>query len=699
METLRFLDLPFSIRKLHFMRLESISYKSVLIFLIFNIPISLRAQIFNWGGGFGSYSSESANAIEVDGAGNTYVVGKYRNTVDFDPGGGAFLMTAQGESDIFILKLDPNGQFLWSKSIGGTSFDYANDIKIDGNGDVFITGVFRNTVDFDPGTSTHNLTSNGQYDVFVLKMDQNGNHIWSTSFGGGGYDYGNKIDVDSFGNIWVIGSFRNTVDFNAGATSNNKTSNGGEDIYVLKLNFLGNFISVQTMGGTGNDSPTSLAIDPFGFLFVTGTFEETADFNPSNTTTNLISNGLTDLFLIKLNFSGGLLFAKSIGGIGNDGSRDIKIDQFSNLFLTGYFSETTDFDPSINGTSNLVSLGYEDAFTLKLNNLGDFIWARSFGNNNFIRGNSINIDSDGNVFTGGFFRGICDIDPGSNVIPINSNGYMDIILQKLDQNGNYLNAISLGNSGDDQIIDMKIVNNEFYICGTFMDHVDFNPSILDHVMTSNGDEDAFVLKFGMANCSNNATSPLYLELNVDDQCQEINWELNASSGLTLYQGGPYDCDGNGGGTQANSTIRDTFYLFPYECYDFVINDAGGNGMSFGSWQISDYNGDQIVHGGGNFGSQSLQSFFIENDISNMKENKNNRSKLPYPNPAHINETIHIPVMKSDFELYIVDVYGKIIQTHQAKYPENTIKNLTKGIYFFTISNHQNLSRNFKIIVQ
>ena len=83
---------------------------------------------------------------------------------------------------------------------------------------------------------------------------------------------------------------------------------------------------------------------------------------------------------------------------------DIKIDPFSNLFLTGYFSETTDFDPSNNGTSNLVSLGYEDAFTLKLNNLGDFIWAKSFGNNNFIRGNSVNVDGDGNVFTGGFFR-------------------------------------------------------------------------------------------------------------------------------------------------------------------------------------------------------------------------------------------------------------------------------------------------------
>ena len=78
-------------------------------------------------------------------------------------------MTSEGESDIFILKLDANGQFLWAKGIGGSSFDYANDIKVDANGDLFITGVFKNTVDFDPGSSTHNLTSNGQYDAFVLQ--------------------------------------------------------------------------------------------------------------------------------------------------------------------------------------------------------------------------------------------------------------------------------------------------------------------------------------------------------------------------------------------------------------------------------------------------------------------------------------------------------------------------------------------------
>ena len=671
--------------------MELISKKFSWAFFIF-LPLFNFSQIYNWSGSFGSYSAESGNAIDIDASGNTFVVGKYRNTVDFDPGSGAFLMTSEGESDIFILKLDANGQFLWVKGIGGSSFDYANDIKVDANGDLFITGVFKNTVDFDPGSSTHNLTSNGQYDAFVLKMDNNGNHIWSVSYGGGGYDYGNEIDVDSFGNIWVIGSFRNTVDFNPGSATSDKTSVGGEDIYVLKLNFLGNFLSVQTMGGTDNDNPLSLAIDAFGFLFVTGTFEGTADFNPGNTTTNLSSSGSTDIFLVKLNFSGGLLFAKSFGGTGDDGATDVKIDANGNLLMTGYFSETVDFDPSNNGTTNLSSLGFEDAFTLKLNNLGDLVWAKSFGNNNFIRGNVVNYDSDGNIYTGGYFRGICDVDPGNNVIPINSNGFMDIVLQKLDPFGNFLSVMTLGASGDDQIIDMKIINNEFFLCGTFMDQVDFNPSILDNPLISNGDEDIFVLKFGTANCSPNATSPLYLSIDLDDQCQETTWELNANSGLTLYQGGPYDCDPNGGGNQANATIKDTFYLFAYECYEFIINDAGGNGLNNGSWELTDYNGNQIVQGSGNFGNQSIHSFFIENDISNMKEIESSMEEYytgyPYPNPSSENGIIYIPTYENDLNLKVYDFSGKLLLEKETALQNVELKALKNGIYFISITNQK-----------
>ena len=94
--------------------MELISKKFSWAFFIF-LPLFNFSQIYNWSGSFGSYSSESGNAIDLDASGNTFIVGKYRNTVDFDPGNGAFLMTSEGESDIFILKLDANGQFLWVK--------------------------------------------------------------------------------------------------------------------------------------------------------------------------------------------------------------------------------------------------------------------------------------------------------------------------------------------------------------------------------------------------------------------------------------------------------------------------------------------------------------------------------------------------------------------------------------------------------
>lgn len=659
------------------------------------------AQIHSWSGSFGSYSSESANAIALDANENVYTVGKYRNTVDFDPGSSAILLTSNGESDIFIQKLDSNGSLVWVKSIGGSSFDYANDIVIDANGAIYITGVFKNTVDFNPGTGTNNFTSNGQYDAFVLKLNSNGDYEWCVTYGGGGYDYGNSISLDSFGNIWVVGSFRNTVDFNPGNGTSNKTAVGGSDIYVLKLNFLGNFGSVNTMGGNDNDEATALAIDPFGFLYVTGTFEGTADFNPGNSTTNLTSNGDSDIFLIKLNFSGGLLSGKSIGSAESDGATDILVDNYSNILLTGYFSSTMDCDPS-NSTFNLTSLGYEDVFTLKLDNMGNLLWGKAFGNNNFNRGNSIAIDQDGNVYTGGFFRGICDIDPGTNVVPINSNGYMDIFLQKLDQNGDFLNAITIGDIGDDHILDFKIINSSFYICGNFMDQVDFDPGTGNNTLISNGNEDGFVMKMESPNCGNYATTPLYFTLNLDDNCYETTWEINAASGLTLYSGGPYNCDPNGGGTQANSIIKDTFYLFGYECYNLKIMDSGNNGFSAnGSWELKDFNNDLICSGSGDFGNSSEQEFYVENDISKLEEQVNKPTLsylIPYPNPCMSQYPINIPLTNRDQYLRVFNIEGEIIREESLNNLNHllTIEGLSKGIFFIKIIGEE--TRNYKLIV-
>ncbi len=430
---------------------------SSIFFLL--LAYSNHAQSFNWAIKNGNNEIDHIYGVTADVNGNIYTTGSFKGTVDFDPGSGSVLLSAIGESDIFIQKLDASGNLVWAKSMGGSNFDYGIDITVDVNGNVFTTGVFKGTVDFDPGTGTFNLTSNGQYDAFVQKLNVSGNLEWAISFGGSDFDYGRSIAIDPYGNIYITGSFRNSVDFNPGTGSQVFNSAGGEDIFVLKLNFLGNYVTAKTMGGASNDAANSLAIDNLGFIFITGNYSGTVDFDPGNTTVNLTSLGGTDIFIVKLNLSGSLAFAKSIGGNGNDGGIDITTDQYGNIFSTGFFSSTADFDPSGN-TFNLVSTGYEDVYVLKLNNVGSFNWAKSFGNSDFNRGNSIFTDNNGDVYSSGFFRGSVDIDPGTGNYTLFSEGYQDIFIQKLTTDGDFLFGMPIGGLGDDYATGVVIDNNQ-----------------------------------------------------------------------------------------------------------------------------------------------------------------------------------------------------------------------------------------------
>ncbi len=657
------------------------------------------SQEYKWCNSIGSYSVEHANAVATDANNNSYVTGSFRNTVDIDPGTSSSVVTSVGESDIYIQKFNPNGDLEWAKSIGGSNFDYGKDIAVDNSGNVYITGVFKGTVDFNPGTSSANKTSNGQYDAFILKLDANGGFIWCYTYGGSNFDYGNTISVDSFGNVWVAGSFRGTVDFNDGAGTSSKTSSGGSDIYVLKLNFLGNFSSVNTMGGSDNDVATSLSIDEFGFVYITGTFEGTADFNPTNSVTNLTSNGGEDIFIEKLNFSGNMVFTKSIGGIGNDGATSIETDNYGNVYATGYFSETVDFDPS-NSSFNLSSIGYEDVFTLKLSNLGNLTWVKSFGNNNFNRGNCIKVDAYGNVITAGFFRGVSDINPGTASQTITSNGYMDIIIQKLDEYGNFINAITLGSIGDDCINDLALDSQgDYLICGDFQNEVDFDPGPNANNNTSIGDFDAYVLKLGTPSCTPNATSPLNLTLTLDDNCSETTWEVTAPSGLILYSGGPYNCDPNGGGIDANTTINVALNLFLFECYEFKIMDSGNNGLGTnGSWEITDFNNLTVFSGNGNFGSSVSDNFFINNEVTGLKNNLDSENII-FPNPAKTNQTINLNYINQPESIRLFDSKGQLVKSDMVTFStDHTFQIHQKGLYFVVSSNKKETLIK-KIIVQ
>ena len=162
---------------------------------------------FEWAKSFGGTSTDQGYSIALDSSGNVYTTGRFQGTADFDPGAGTNNLTAQGDYDVFIQKLDPSGNFLWAKSFGGTSYDVGYSIALDASGNIYTTGLFGGTVDFDPGAGTNNLTAQGNFDVFIQKLDPSGNFLWAKSFGGTSYDVGYSIALDASGNIYTTGYF------------------------------------------------------------------------------------------------------------------------------------------------------------------------------------------------------------------------------------------------------------------------------------------------------------------------------------------------------------------------------------------------------------------------------------------------------------------------------------------------------------
>jgi len=183
----------------------------------------------------GGTATNSGWSITVDASGNVYTIGYFYGTADFDPDTGTTNLTSAGSADIFVQKLDSAGNFIWAKQMGGTATDYGRSIMIDASGNVYITGQFLGTVDFDPGAGVANLSSEGSFDIFVQKMDASGNFIWARQMGGAGDDNGRSIGIDTSGNIYTTGFFQDTADFDPSAQTAYLTTVGFSDIFVQKM--------------------------------------------------------------------------------------------------------------------------------------------------------------------------------------------------------------------------------------------------------------------------------------------------------------------------------------------------------------------------------------------------------------------------------------------------------------------------------
>ena len=378
---------------------------------------------------------------------------------------------------------------------GGTSNDTPLDSVVDNSGNLYTTGYFQGTVDFDPGAGSSTLTSAGGNDIFVSKLDSSDNLVWAVRIGTTTNENSYGVAVDGSGSVYVTGAFQNTVDFDPGAGSSTLTSAGGYDIFVLKLNLSGNFLWVKSFGQSNNDFGLGTALDSSGNVYITGYFQGTVDFDPGAGSSPLTSAGGIDVFVLKLDSSGNFQWAKGFGGTGTDSVYEIVVDAAASVYTTGYFNSTVDFDPG-SGTANLGPAGGGgDVFVSKLTSSGNYVWAVGFGGIGSDYGRAIAVDGSGNVLVTGNFQVTVDFDPGAGSSNLSSAGDQDVFISKFDPAGAFVWAKGFGGTGYDvpQSISVDSSGNA-HITGAFNGSFDFNPGAGTSILASAGDDDAFVSK-------------------------------------------------------------------------------------------------------------------------------------------------------------------------------------------------------------
>jgi hypothetical protein len=385
---------------------------------------------YQWAKSIGSTGYDGGNSITTDASGDIYITGNFRGTADFEPGVGSQNLTSIGFDDIFFAKYDSNGNYIWAKSIGSTGSDSGSSITTDVSGNVYITGGFAGTADFDPGLGSQLMNSTGQADIFFAKYNSNGNYLWAKNIESAGFDLGFSITTDAAGNLYITGFFEGTADFDPGVGTQNLTASGTRETYFAKYNNNGNYIWAKSIGSAGYNSGRSITTDAAGNVYVTGQFVGTADFDPGVSTQIINPIGQDDIFFAKYNSNGNYIWAKSIGGTGIGFGSCITTDASGNVYITGYYEGTTDFDPGV-GTQNLVSFSSGvNSFFAKYNSNGNYLWAKSIGTTGYNSGNSITTDATGNVYVTGSFVATADFDPGVASQLLSSIGNDDVFFAK-----------------------------------------------------------------------------------------------------------------------------------------------------------------------------------------------------------------------------------------------------------------------------
>lgn len=410
-----------------------------------------------------SFTNEAYDMVS-DANGNSYICGYISGETSFAPS--ITFPSAAGNGDIFIAKYNAQGQPQWIKKYGGNYADRAVAIALSPNNDILVTGQYFGTMNV--GSTSLSSASNSK-DIFIIKLDNNGNEIWALSQGGSLEDNAYDIACDHQGNVLLSGQFKGNVTIAGQAAVSSTDSNTGlpsNDLFIAKYSANGTGLWLQAGHANYDDRGLALGVDQNNNVFFSGQFSE--DLNFAGTT---ISNTAYNIgFLAKLAPNGSLIWMNKLQA-GFCRVYDLVVNSTDDVFITGDFLGSLLYNQ--NGTiSTTTNTHSKKVFVIKANSAGNFQWSNTLGSDNYISSRALAVNSQDEVFIAGNFE--CSLSqlntPNAHFLSV---GFRDIYLWALNPSGTLNYTRQIGGQLMDEVHGMDLIASEPVVCGGYTQNLNF----------------------------------------------------------------------------------------------------------------------------------------------------------------------------------------------------------------------------------
>lgn len=484
-----------------------------IVSFVILLPVGLAAQEFGlqW---LDQLSGNASNNIEninlaIDNSGNIYAAFTFTGTVDFDPSSSVISATAAGK-DIYVAQYTKDGVLTSNRfHLSNAGDQLVNDIGIDSQGNVYITGTASGLVNYSPSGITANQANVGTTgtDIFIAKYTETGQYVWVKTYGSSTDAEGQSLTIDENDNLYLAGKFRGTMSiFASGSSSNLVAHSSLSDIFIGRFQSSGTMDWGFGFGDTGEDEATDVVYDAVSKrILITGSFQGSVDFDSGPGEKIISSTVFADnTYVATFTPSGIIQWAIPLAG-GSSQGLGITTDLNSNVYVTGYFQTSSpgaDFDPSPSSSALVIAEGTPDSYIAKYDMDGNYVWAKSMAVG-FGVGGGVSVTSTNKLIATGVFSGDIEFGTGQTV----KNALMvSSYLARFDEDGTLLSSAVLGETNNLEHV-MKAGN--LLIGGRLRGTGQFDAIHNDDEITSSGNYDTYFALY-------DATGPRLTKNNTSD---------------------------------------------------------------------------------------------------------------------------------------------------------------------------------------